>query len=76
MFQLIQGETDEEAAWLTYLMAEAHPERNLFAYVADRLSRSKADQRPGDERAIFATSVLLEVFLGASGLARTPGEWR
>ena len=76
MFRLLHGETAEGAAWLTYLMAEAHPERNLFAYVADRLSKSKADQHPGDQRAIFATAVLLDVFLGASGLAPKPGEER
>ena len=70
MFRLLEGESKEEAEWLTYLMAEAHPERNLFAYVANYLSReSKAGERPGDERAIFATAVLLEVFLQAAGLA-------
>jgi len=72
MFRLLQGEPKDEAAWLTYLMAEAHPERNLFAYVVDHLSKkSKAHERPGDERAIYTTVVLLEAFLHASGLAQT-----
>jgi hypothetical protein len=53
-------------------MAEAHPERNLYAYVVTHLSeKSGALGRPGDERAIYATAVLLEAFLQASGLAQT-----
>ena len=70
MFRLLEEESRQEAAWLTYLMAEAHPERNLFAYVAQYLiHESKVSERPGDERAIFATAVMLEVFLQAAGLA-------
>jgi hypothetical protein len=72
MFLLLQGEPKDEAAWLTYLMAKSHPERNLYAYVVDHLHRkSKAHERPGDERAIYATAVLLEAFLQASGLTQT-----
>jgi hypothetical protein len=71
MFRLLQGESKDEAAWLTYLMAEAHPERNLYAYVVTHLSeKSGARDRPGDERAIYATAVLLEAFLQAAGLAQ------
>jgi hypothetical protein len=53
-------------------MAKSHPERNLYAYVVDHLNRkSKANERPGDERAIYATAVLMEAFLQASGLTQT-----
>jgi len=69
MFRLLEGESKQEAARLSHLMAEAHPEQNLFAYVAHYLGHiSKASERPGDERAVFATAVLLEVFLQAAGL--------
>ena len=69
MFMLLRGESKEEAAWLTYLMAEAHPERNLYAYVVSYLNHeSKASERPGDEQAIYATAVLLDAFLQAAGL--------
>jgi len=72
MFRLLQGESEDEVEWLTYLMAESHPERNLYAYVVDHLNRkSKANERPGDERAIYATAVLMEAFLQASGLTQT-----
>jgi hypothetical protein len=72
MFRLVEGESKEEEAWLTYLMAEAHPERNLYAYVVHYLSHeSKASEPPADERAIYATAVLLEVFLEAAGLIET-----
>ncbi|GEM_PF-982041 len=69
MFRLLQKESPDEAAWLTYLMAEAHPERNLFAFVTDCLTRKLKDHgRPGDHRAIYAIAVLLEAFLQVSGL--------
>jgi hypothetical protein len=70
--RLLKGESKNEVAWLTYLMAEAHPERNLYAYIVTHLSeKSGARERPGDERAIYATAVLLEAFLLAAGLAQT-----
>jgi len=69
MLRLLQGESKDEARRLTYLMAKAHPERNLYAYVMGHLSRkSGAHERPGDEKAIFAVVVLLEAFLRAAGL--------
>jgi len=69
MFRLFQKEAPDEVAWLTYLMLEAHPERNLFAFVAGHLTRELRDhERPGDHRAIYAAAVLLEAFLQASGL--------
>ena len=71
MFMLLQREPKEEAKWLTYLMAESHPERNLYAYVVNRLSHeAKAHERRGDERAIYCTAVLLEAFLQRAGLIK------
>ena len=73
MFRLLQGESKDEAAWLTYLMVEAYPERNLYAYVVTHLNeKSGVRDRPGDQRAIYATAVLLEAFLQAAGLAEAP----
>ena len=69
MFRLLQREPQAEVERLVYLMAEAHPERNLCDYVVDHLNRqAKTHERPGDERAIYATTVLLEAFLHAAGL--------
>jgi hypothetical protein len=67
--RLLQDEPDE-SDHMTALIVESHKERNLFAYIMGYLDEhGLTEPSPAHEHAVFATAVVLEVFMQAADQA-------